>query len=266
VVYFLSKVFWLVAQPGNLLVLLLALGSLLLFTRWRGFGRFLVVLIALVSIATAVLPVGQWLLEPLEDRFPQLTSLPDKVDGVIMLGGAVSTVLTEARGQPQVNEHAERFIAFADLARRYPTAKLVFAGGGPMLRGGAFREADASREVMIWLGMDIGRVTFERESRNTFENVVNAKALVHPAPGEVWLLVTSAYHMPRAVGIFRAEGWPVIPDPVDYLTGAGKGDLAFSADFQENLGQSSLALKEWIGLLANDWLGHSDSLFPAPQP
>lgn len=265
-VYFLSKAFWLVAQPGNLLVLLLALGGLLLFTSWRGFGRLLVALVALVSIATAVLPVGQWLLEPLEDRFPQLTSLPDKVDGVIMLGGAVSTVLTEARGQPQVNEHAERFIAFADLARRYPTAKLVFAGGGPKLRGGAFREADASREVMIWLGMDVGRVTFERESRNTFENVVNAKALIHPAPGEVWLLVTSAYHMPRAVGIFRAEGWPVIPDPVDYLTGAREDDLALSADFQENLGQSTLALKEWIGLLANNWLGHSDSLFPAPQP
>ena len=265
VIYYLSKAFWLVAQPGNLLVLLLALGTLFLFTRRRGFGRFLVTMIALASIATAVLPIGRWLLEPLEDRFPPLTSLPDKVDGVIMLGGAVSTVLTEARGQPQVNEHAERFIAFADLARRYPNAKLVFAGGGPKLRGGTFREADASREVMVWLGMDVSRVTFERESRNTFENVINAKALVHPASGETWLLVTSAFHMPRAVGIFRAQGWPVVPYPVDYLTGAGADDLAYSADFLENLGQSSLALKEWIGLLANHWLGHSDSLFPAPQ-
>jgi uncharacterized SAM-binding protein YcdF (DUF218 family) len=266
VTYYLSKAFWLAVQPGNLLVLLLALGSLLLFTRWRGFGRFLVAMIALVSIATAVLPVGRWLLRPLEDRFPPLTTLPAKVDGVIMLGGAVSTVLTEARGQAQTNEHAERFIAFADLARRYPNAKLVFAGGGPMLRGGSFREADASREVMIWIGMDTSRVIFERESRNTFENVVNAKALVHPAPGEVWLVVTSAFHMPRAVGIFRAEGWPIVAYPVDYQTGAGEDDPAFSADFLQNLGQSSLALKEWVGLLANHWLGHSDSLFPAPQP
>jgi uncharacterized SAM-binding protein YcdF (DUF218 family) len=266
VIYHLSKAFWLAVQPGNLLVLLLTAGSLLLFTKWRGFGRFLIAMIALVSIATAVLPVGRWLLEPLEDRFPMLTSLPDKVDGVIMLGGAVSTVLTAAHGQPQTNEHAERFIAFADLARRYPNAKLVFAGGGPMLRGGSFREADASREVMIWLGMDTSRVIFERESRNTFENVVNAKALVHPAQGEVWLLVTSAFHMPRAVGVFRAEGWPVVPYPVDYQTGAGEDDPALSAGFLENLGQSSLTLKEWVGLLANHWLGHSDSLFPAPQP
>jgi uncharacterized SAM-binding protein YcdF (DUF218 family) len=266
VLYLFSKAFWLVAQPGNLLVALLAIGALLLFTGWRGFGRFLIVLVALVSVVIALVPVGRWALEPLEDRFPPLTSLPAKVDGIVMLGGAVSTVLSEARGQPQVNEHAERFIAFADLARRYPNAKLVFTGGGPVLRGGTYREADASREVMAWLGMDVSRVIFERESRNTYENVVNAKAMVHPAPGEIWLLVTSAFHMPRAVGIFRAQGWPVLPDPVDYLTGGGPDDPAASADYLQNLGQSSLALKEWLGLLANHWLGHSDSLFPAPQP
>jgi uncharacterized SAM-binding protein YcdF (DUF218 family) len=264
--YYVSKILWLFAQPGNLLVLLLLLGTLLLFSRWRGFGRFLIVLVALASLAIAVLPVGRWLLGPLEDRFPQVTTLPAKVDGIIMLGGAVSTVLTEARGQPQVNEHAERFVAFADLARRYPNAKLVFSGGGPMLRGGAFREADASRQVLEWMGMDVSRVIFERESRNTFENVVDSKVLAHPAPGEVWLLVTSAFHMPRAVGIFRSQGWPVVPYPVDYLTGAGMDDPAYSADFLDNLGQLSLGMKEWIGLAANDWLGHSDALFPAPQP
>ena len=114
--------------------------------------------------------------------------------------------------------------------------------------------------------MDVGRVIFERESRNTYENVVNSKAMVHPAPGEVWLLVTSAFHMPRAVGIFRAQDWPVVAYPVDYQTGAGPDDPAYSADFLQNLGQSSLALKEWIGLLANQWLGHSDALFPGPRP
>ena len=264
--YFLSKALWLFAQPGNFLVLVLLVGTLLLFSRWRGFGRFLIVLVALASVTIAVLPVGRWLLGPLEDRFPQLTTLPPKVDGIIMLGGAVSTVLTDVRHQPQVNEHAERFLAFADLARRYPNAKLVFSGGGPKLEGGNFREADASREVLDWMGMDTSHVIFERESRNTFENVVNSKALVHPAAGEVWLLVTSAYHMPRAVGIFRSQGWPVVPYPVDYLTGAGEDDPAYSADYLDNLGQLSLGLKEWIGLMANHWLGHSDALFPAPQP
>jgi uncharacterized SAM-binding protein YcdF (DUF218 family) len=264
VLYFLSKAFWLVAQPGNLLVLLLILGTLFLFTRWWRLGRGLVLLVALALTAIAVLPVGDWLLAPLEDRFPPLTTMPAHVDGIIMLGGAVSTVLTLERGQPIVNEHAERFLAFADLARRFPEAKLVFTGGGPALQGGAFREADASRMVLQWMGMDTGRVVFERESRNTYENVALSKALAHPEPGETWILVTSAFHMPRAVGLFRAQGWPVVPDPVDYLTGAGPDDPAFSIDLVRNLDLLSLALKEWTGMLANRWIGHSESYFPAP--
>jgi len=262
--YILGKAFWLLAQPGNLLVLVIVLGALLLFTRWRALGRSLVVLAALLALTITVLPVGDWLLRPLEERFPPLSDLPQKVDGIIMLGGAVNTRITESRQQPTVNDHAERFMAFADLARRYPSAKLVFSGGGPELEQGNFREADAARLVLQWMGMDTSRVIFERESRNTFENVVDSKALAHPAAGETWLLVTSAYHMPRAVGLFRAQGWPVIPDPVDYQTIGGDGASDFNVDFQDNLDKASLGLKEWIGLAANRWLGRSQSLLPSP--
>ena len=262
--YILGKAVWLLAQPGNLLVLAIVLGALLLFTRWRGLGRWLVVLAALLAFAITVLPVGDWLLRPLEERFPPLSDLPQKVDGIIMLGGAVNTRITESRQQPTVNDHAERFMAFADLARRYPSAKLVFSGGGPELEQGNFREADAARQVLQWMGMDTSRVIFERESRNTFENVVDSKALAHPAAGETWLLITSAYHMPRAVGLFRAQGWPVIPDPVDYQTIASDGASDFNVDFQDNLDKASLGLKEWIGLAANRWLGRSESLLPSP--
>ncbi len=264
--YALSKAFWLVAQPGNLLTLLLVLGAVLLFTRWRPAGRVLVGLIALAMLVIAVFPVGNWLLAPLENRFPELKTMPAHVDGIIMLGGAENTRLTAERGQPSVNEQAERFFAFADLARRYPDAKLVFAGGGPVLEGGAFREADAAREVLQWMGMDTRGVIFERESRNTFENVVNAKALAHPGPGETWILITSAFHMPRAVGLFRGQGWPVIPYPVDYQSGIGPDDPVFNLDLPRNLGLMSLAIKEWIGMFANRWLGHSASYFPGPVP
>jgi len=263
-IYTLGKTVWLIFQPGNLLVLAIALGALLLFTRWRGLGRFLVVLAALLGLSIAFLPVGDWLLRPLEDRFPPLSDLPRKVDGIIMLGGAVNTEITESRHQPTVNDHAARFIAFADLARRYPTAKLVFSGGGPELENGKFREADAARLVLQWMGMDTSRVTFERESRNTYENVVDSKAVAHPMPGETWLLITSAYHMPRAVGLFRAQDWPVIPDPVDYETAAHEAPFDFGMDFEENLNKTSLGLKEWLGLLANRWLGRSQSLLPSP--
>ena len=266
-VYFLSKAFWLVVQPGNLLALLVVLGALLLFTRWRRLGRRIVVLAGLLLAIIAILPVGEWLLTPLENRFPPLIRMPDHVDGIIMLGGAESTLLTAERRQPILNDHAERFLAFADLARRYPEAKLVFTGGGLSLDDGRFREADAAREVLQWMGMDTGRVIFERESRNTFENVADSKALVHPAPDETWILVTSAFHMPRAVGLFRAQGWPVIPDPVDYQTGTGQyGAAGFGIDLAGHLDLLSLAVKEWIGLIANRVMGHSESLVPGPEP
>lgn len=263
--FVLSKLFWFVAEPGNLFVILLCLAALLLFTRWLRWGRLLAVILALAAVALAVIPASEWLLLPLEERFPPPQPMPQSADGVIVLGGAVSTSLTELRGQPIVNEHAERLLAMAELARRYPQARLVFSGGSASLLDPAFREADVARMVLEQMGVDVGRVIFERNSRNTHENVVQSKSIVRPAPGQTWLLVTSAWHMPRAVGIFRKAGWPVVAYPVDYLTGGRVRPLK-SFDFSEGLGLLHRGLKEWIGLAAYHWLGYTDSLFPGPLP
>lgn len=263
-VYHLAKAFWLIAQPGNLLVLLTILGAVLLLTRWQRLGRWLVLATACVLLTIAAMPVGDWALQPLENRFPRLTELPRRVDGIIMLGGAVDTLITYERGEPNMGDETERLIAFADLARRYPQAKLVATGGGLSLDGGRFREADATREALEWLGTDTTQIIFERASRNTFENVVDSKAIAHPKPGETWILITSAYHMPRSVGLFRAEDWPVIPDPVDYRT-SGKAQIDANIDLTASLKLLSIAAKEWTGMLANRILGRSRCLFPGPR-
>ena len=242
--YFISKGFWLIAQPPHLLILLVCLGMVLFFTRRRRFGLGLVALDALLILIVAVLPVGSWLIVPLEKRFPPLTLMPPHVDGVIMLGG---------------NQDA----AFTDLAQRYPNAKLVFTGGSE-LANGAFLKPDAARNGSRWMGIDTSRITFVRELRNTFEDALNAKAIVHPTPGEVWILVTSAFHMPRSVGLFRAQGWRVVPDPVDYRTGFLAGKTPPPLQFRWNLTLLSVALKEWFGMCTNWLLGHSESLFPGP--
>jgi uncharacterized SAM-binding protein YcdF (DUF218 family) len=205
--YLVSKIFWRIIQPGDLLILLLGLGFVLLFTRRNRLGIAVIALSELLVSSIAVLPIGHWLLVPLERRFPYVTDTPARVDGVIMLGGGGGPRPAPGRHHPGVEGRAQDFVVFADLARRYPGAKLVFAGGGPLSQDGAFREADAAREALNSMGIDTSRVTFERESRNTFENVVNARALVHPAPGEIWVLVTPAFHMPRSVGLFRGQGW-----------------------------------------------------------
>ncbi|HYH18894.1 MAG TPA: YdcF family protein [Azospirillum sp.] len=260
-----SKVLFALALPGNLLTLLLLGGCALLFRSGEGArraGRRLTVLAAIGFLAFTVLPMADWLARPLENRFPRPT-LPDHVDGIIMLGGAASPVLAAARGEPSVNGAAERVLAFADLGRRYPGARLVFTGGAGSLWEGQHREGTAMRAALEQAGLDTGRVLFETESRNTWENVQFSLRLVEPKAGETWLLVTSAWHMPRAVGIFRRAGWPVTAYPVDYRTrGDGKPHLIF--DLGEGLDSSTPMLKEWVGLVAYRLMGRTDALFPAP--
>lgn len=260
----LSKLAWLVLEPGNLLLLLLGAGVGLLFRRFRKIGRGLLVAVAAAALAVAVLPVGPWLLAPLESRFPPPPQMPARVDGVIALGGGLDAASSAARGRPVATEHVERLVAFAALARRYPQARLVYAGGSGDLMTPAYREADAARLFLEELGVDPARVIFERDSRNTIENAAKAKNLVRPEAGELWLLVTSAWHMPRAMGVFRAQGWPVVAYPVGYLTG-GRAVLV-RPDLTRGLALLGLAAREWIGLAVYRIAGHVDALFPAPPP
>ncbi|HEY0833780.1 MAG TPA: YdcF family protein [Azospirillum sp.] len=262
-----SKVLLALVLPGNLLALLLLAGCVLLFRRAeraRRLGRRAVALAAAGFLVFAVLPVGDWLALPLENRFPK-PAPPDRVDGIIVLGGAVNPPLSASRGEPSVNGAAERILAFAELGRRYPEARLVFTGGSGALWGGTHREAEAMRAALEQAGLDTGRVLFETESRNTWENARFSRPIAEPRAGETWLLVTSAWHMPRAVGVFRRVGWPVLPYPVDHRTrGDGRPYLIF--DLGDGLDSAARVLKEWIGLAAYRLMDRTDAPFPAPQP
>lgn len=259
----LSKIFWMVVQPGNLLLLLLLLGLLLGLTRWRRLGRWLTAGVALAFLAIAILPLGDWLIVPLEQRFPGPDKLPDRVDGIIVLGGAVSVGATVEYGRPALNGHAERMTEFIALARRYPQAKLVFTGGSAALLGdGKVTEADVAQFLFETIGPAPERVIYESESRNTFENAVNSKRLVAPNDGETWLLVTSAFHMPRAVGVFRKAGWTVQPYPVDYKS---RRRPQMRVGLSGGLSMLHFATHEWIGMVAYHLLGRMDEVFPGPS-
>jgi uncharacterized SAM-binding protein YcdF (DUF218 family) len=263
----LSKVFWVLCNPGALLVIGAALGGLARFAPWRRvrrLGSALVGLTIVAMVAVAVLPLGAWLILPLEERFPRPEALPAQVDGIVVLGGAIDPARSAARDEPELNEHAERMIAFAALARRYPEARLIFTGGSGRLTDQTNREADYAVQVMADLGIAPDRVMYERESRNTAENARFALKMAKPRPGERWLLVTSAFHMPRAVGAFRFAGWPVTPYPVDYCT-EGPGEAGLGFDLPGDLALLTLALHEWIGLAAYRTLGWTGSLFPGPD-
>jgi len=262
--FVLSKLTWLVTEPGNLFFILLIVAVLLLWTRWRRAARRLLVVLVAAGLIVAVLPLGTWLLLPLENRFAG-ARLPAQVDGVIVLGGSINQFVTRARGQPALGGSVERLLAFAELARKFPNAKLVFSGGSGHVFRQDVKEAEAAGVFFSQIGLDVARVQFEARSRNTAEGAQFSHALAQPQTGEAWVLITSARHMPRAYGCFRAIGWRVSPYPVDYATeGAFRFRLRFG--FASGLGGLSAGLKEWVGLVYYYWMGRIPSVFPAPEP
>ena len=258
-----SKILSLLIDPLNAIFLLLLIATLFL---WRGKllpARRLLTLLVTGLVAVIVFPIGNLLLLPLEERFPQPNPLPAKVDGIIMLGGAQQPRLTRAHGQPAMNGRAERMTTFLALARQYPGAKLLFSGGSGEFLHQEVNEADTVRLFLQQQGFDADRVVYESRSRNTYENAVNSKALAQPKAGETWLLVTSAADVPRAVGIFRKIGWPVLPFPCDY--NALRGEWAPNLALLDALSTIDHGLHEWIGLAVYYLTGKTSSFFPAPE-
>lgn len=264
--FYLSKVVWFCLQPSSLLLILLVAGAILMFTRHQKAGRRLVVAATALLALGGLLPLSTWLIMPLEERFPRADLSGRPIDGVIVLGGAEDSRVASGRHAHGINEAGERFTETAALARRYPEARIVFTSGSTEILLAPTIGADAGAIVLEDLGISgRDRLLLERKSRNTWENAVYTKALVDPKPGERWLLVTSAAHMPRAMGVFRQAGFPVEPWPVDYRT-AGPWDLVRPFDApSEGLRRLDQALREWVGLLAYWLSGRSGALFPGSQ-
>jgi uncharacterized SAM-binding protein YcdF (DUF218 family) len=134
------------------------------------------------------------------------------------------------------------------------------------LFGEGATEAESVRQFFVDMGLPPERVLLEDRSRNTDENALFSRDLIKPKPGERWLLVTSAYHMPRSIGIFRRAGFAVEPYPVDWRT-RGTADWTRAFDrMSEGLRRTDLATREWVGLLAYWATGRSAELFPGPRP
>lgn len=262
--FVLAKIFNFFLQPGLWIGFFLLAGTVLLWTRWQKAGRWtLSATVAFIVLVTA-LPVGLLMLEPLENRFPVVTKFPGPIDGIIVLGGTVSQLTTKYRGQPSLTGGAERLTEFIALAKQYPKAKLAFSGGSGMLLRQDVKETETARLFFAQMGLDTTRVVFEDQSRNTYENAVYCYRILSPKPRERWVLITSASHMPRAVGSFRKAGWTVIPFPVDFSTyGPAQRHVGFN--MMAGIGRFGTALRAWAGLIIYRVLDRTDTLFPAPD-
>jgi uncharacterized SAM-binding protein YcdF (DUF218 family) len=251
--------------PTNFLIGIGFVGAILMFTRFAALGRKLVIAAVLLLVICGLSPLGNLLLYPLEQRFPPWDASRGAPDGIIVLGASIEADLSTAHGSPVVRSSPDRLIAAAALAHRYPKARVVFSGGSANLISNDAREADFAGAVFESLGIDKSRLIMERASRNTQENAQFSKALLAPKEGERWLLVTSAFHMPRSIGLFRKAGFAVEPYPVDWRVG-GRGDIFnFTNIAIDGLGRTDLAVREWMGLIAYRATGKIDELLPGPS-
>jgi uncharacterized SAM-binding protein YcdF (DUF218 family) len=259
VFYWVSKLVWLVIAPDSLLVLLLILCWWVLTRGKYQLAKLMLGIVCLVTFTIALFPVGEWVLYPLEKRFAVNPVLPGKVDGIIMLGGGGDQRMASQWGMPELNDAGDRYIAFFHLARRYPKVKLVFSGGGGSMVWGEFSEADMAKMLLEHQGFDSSRFQFEDTSRTTYENGLYSRQMVRPLAGENWILITSAFHMPRAVGVFCAMDWPVIPYPVDHYSNP---DYLLRVEWglAGHLRNFGFAVKEWVGLVGYYFGGKTDAL------
>ncbi|TNF19034.1 MAG: YdcF family protein [Rhodobacteraceae bacterium] len=248
-----AKLVGLLIRPESWLVLGCAWTCLAV---WRGRGQWVATVTLLYTLAVAVFPLGDVLLARLEARYPAAPEVSG-VTGIIVLGGGEDPRPARRWGGVQLNQAGERFTEAMVLARRFPAARVVFTGGSGSLRAvGKVSEAQSglAEDLFLSLGLSQDRLILESRARNTAENAWFSHDLVQPGPDDRWLLVTSAFHMPRAIRSFERAGWPgLVAWPVDYRSQRLVDGIGWN--LADNLEQLNTAVKEVVGLAAYGWTG-----------
>lgn len=265
--YYAAKILTLVFQPSTFLVLMVGAGVLFqAFSRRRKLALWLMSLGASGLLVAGLSPIGNLMILPLEQRFSEAAykADDDPVDGIIMLGGFEDGWVSRGRGGVALNEAAERLTEGIRLAVRHENAKLIFTGGVGGLLGYGSDAGAPIGQLLTDYGIAPERIVLEKESRNTYENALFTKALLKPKPGERYVLVTSAFHMARSMGVFRNAGFDVVPMPVDYRTHGAIDATRMFERVGSGLERVDTAFKEWVGLVAYWLTGRSNALFPAP--
>ena len=256
VLFVISKLVGALISPESWLVLGMGLGLLALLRGHLRSARIVLGITLGATLLLAIFPLGELLIRPLESRYAANPVL-EGVDGIVVLGGAADRLKSDLWGQPQLLEAADRYTAAVELARRFPKARVVFTGGGSrlgVLAGKNMAESAVAQAFFLGQGLDAGRLQLEGSSRNTNENAIYSLAVAQPRAGQTWVLVTSAFHMDRALREFAGAGWPeLVPYPVDYRSGNFVDGIGW--DLAENLLLLNIAVKEYVGLTVQAVIG-----------
>ena len=259
--YTLSKFIWIIFSPINFLVILIFLYLLFSFLKKRYFSLFFLYSSLAFFIIVAVFPTGDFLLYNLEKKYQSKPeySLPNNIDGLLILGGPTNYKLTHLHNQVSFNESAERLTEALKIIRLHKPKKIIFTGGSSKKN---FKSSHAYvvKKFFSEMGIDVSQIIFEFKSRNTYENIVFSKKIVNPKNTENWIVISSSFHMRRVINISDQLDWKLIPYPVDFRVGKSFS-LMPNINFLKNINSFNLGSHEIIGLISYYFLGRSKKLF-----
>lgn len=263
--FIISKLVWIVAAPLNLFFFCAGLGALLLnFSKF--FSRLFLIAATIIFLICGVSPLGPYMLHKLEHSVERPASLPDKIDGILVLGGAFETSFYQSAEPYEIplTYAAERVFTALSIYKDYPDSQFVFSGGNGKLIGGQVEEAVLAKEMVERMGYSVDEMRFEDRSRNTYENFRSSFEMIQPGANERWIVVTSAYHMLRSLGVAKATGWQnVIAYPVDYQAKPLKISDVFIVDILGNFYAMNIFARECLGIIAYKLTGKM--AFPAQE-
>ena len=252
----LSRLYWLYFNPINILIYFLLIGFIFNFFNKKKIFKIINLITFILFILIVVLPNGTYMLWKLENSYSIPKVFPKGIDGILILGGGTDRRLTYQYGQITLNGNVERLTESIDLIRRFPNAKIIYSGGTPTLSKikPKLTGIDVAKMFYTRMGVDINRIIFEDKSKNTYENLVLSKKFIDNKNDEKWLLVTSAFHMKRAMSVAEKLKLNFIPYPVDFTLNKNyrwtrkyiKGTTSFLA----NMNDFQLAAHEYFGLIA----------------
>lgn len=258
--FYLSKVLWFMFSPFNLILISIVIGYFFNAINLKFLSKFFYIFSLSVFFISSAMPTGSYLNYMLEKNFHSPKNLPDTIDGILILAGATNPYLTKEHNQVNLNGAVERLTESISLIKDYPNAKIIFSGGSGSLKHPDLNHASVAKNFFKNMGIDSGKIYFENKSRNTYENILFAKKIANPKKSEKWLLVTSASHLNRSLGVAKKLEWTFIPYAVDFNK-PKKFTWKFSFNLLSNLSEFQQASHEWIGLFAYYLMGRSEKTF-----
>ncbi len=258
--FYLSKFLWFMFNPFNIIILILISGIIFYFLKFNKTSKVLFTFCFTILLSISFLNIGKYLIYKLENQYYDNITLPKRLDGILILGGATNPSLFKDFEQVNVNDSAERIIEAVNIINNYNNIKIVFSGGSGFPNRPDLNHSQVVKVFFKNMKLTNDKIIYESKSRNTFENIRNSKAIVNPKKNEKWLLITSAFHMRRAILIAEKHNWQLIPYPVDFKINKNF-NIGLSLNFLSNLNYFNDASHEWIGLFSYYFLGRTNKLF-----